>query len=207
MSGKIRAREYYLERLKEMQEPKLRLAEANLRLLAEKERKLDDQMEEIQNAKSEWINEKKEAEKNLENSDSAIKGMLERDFYAEISQRKRGGDPEMIERIGRSQYGIWTQTKNRRKVMVPQLRREGDREFYQNWEIEIEDVRDNAEAYQEWEKYISSGMALEIPHAWTFEKLFTEIERFFDNAPSLEKYGPTRTVYVATGEEYKKAGD
>ena len=199
--SKIQAREYYLEKLKETQEPRKKLAEANLGLILSKERELDDKMQELQDSKAEWINEKKEAEENLSNPDPAILRMLERDFYAEVSQRRRGGDPQINERMGGPQYGIKTQGKNRRKVLVPKRKwTEDNKDYFQNEETEIEEIRDNQGAYEEWLKYMERG--LDIQKDWDFEKLFKEIEKFFNNAPSLDKYGPTRTIFVSTGEEY-----
>jgi hypothetical protein len=203
--SKIQPEEYYLEKLKEVTEPKILLARANLKLLDAREKKLDDQMEEIQVSKAEWLSEKEEAEANLTNPGPAMKRMLERDFYAEVSQRKQGGDPVMRERTGSAQFGIKIQSQNRRKVMIPQLKRDGDREFYQNWETEIEDRRDNEQAYSEWLIYMEKGLL--IQKDWDFKKTFKEIEKFFNNAPSLDRYGPVRTVYAETGLEYRKAGE
>jgi hypothetical protein len=206
MSKKIQAKEFYLEKLKEDVGPNLRLAEANLKLLAEREKGLGDQMAEIQNSKREWMDEKKEAEEKSQNPLPSMKRRLERDFLAEVSQRKGGGDPEMNQRLGGPQFGVRFQNRNRRTVLIPRLQRDGERKFYQNVEVEIEDRRDNEEAFRDWEAYMSSGLASEIPASWDFDKLFEEIEKFFSNAPSIEKYGTARTVYVETGETYSEQG-
>ena len=203
--GKIQAKEFYLARLREGIETKKKLCDSNLRLLAERKKKKEEEIKEIQSAENEWKISRQELIAKLVNPDPEIRKSLERDFRSEVVQRRNGGNPEITKRYGQPEYGIFLRHRDRRKVMVPRLKRDGDRTWYENEETEIEERFSNEEAFQKWEVYMGAG--LDIQPAWTFDKLLKEIERFFENAPSINEYGQSQTVYCEGGQPYQKAGE
>ncbi len=200
-SNLIQCKEFYEKKLNAKMETDIKLSLANLDLLKKKQAKLQSELDDVRAAKAEWENAKREAEEKLRDPDPAIKRWLETDFHREVSLRKRGGDPEMQGRLGEPVYGFKHKSRNRREVLIPKLQRDGDRQWYTNEEVEIVDRKDNQEAFQEWTSYMEKG--LHIDSEWSFDKLFAEIEKFFKNAPDLERYGEAYTVYEKGGELYQ----
>lgn len=202
MTQKIHAREHYEEKLKEAIQGEIKLCNANLKLLTEKANKVERELEELRSTEAEWLTRKKEAEDKILSPDPIIKRMLERDFHGEVALRMRGGDPGLKDRYGEAEYGVKFKHRNRRKVTIPRLKREGERSWYSNEEIEVEERRTNAEAYQEWETYMTRG--LEIKPDWDFDKTFEEIQNFFFNAPDLNRYGTPYEVFVESEQPYQE---
>ena len=203
--SKIETKDFYERKLYEKIETDMKLAGANLQLLEKKASKLRSELEELESAKDEWKQLQNDAEEKRLYPDPWLKKALIVDFRREVSLRMRGGDPEMQERFGRPVYGFWTQNKNRRAVSVPKLVRAGDKTRYQLEDVAIVDRRDNQEAYSEWCSYMEKG--LHIEDSWSFIETFAKIERFFQNAPSLDRYGESYTVYENTGALYQQASE
>ena len=205
MGQKIQEKKFYLQKLKEEVETAIKLSQANLKLLSEKEKKLEEQLKDIRSAMGEWVENKKEAENKLQNPDLEIKRMLTRDFRSEVSLRKNGGDRQMAERYGQVQYGIHLKNRNKHRVTIPRLKRDGERKWYENEEVEIQEECSNEKAFREWEIYMNTN--LDIRPDWDFDTLFEKIEKFFSNVPNIEVYGKPYEVYVIGGQLYQRTGE
>ena len=197
-----RDRKFYLDRLTANSQSEIKLAQANLKLITEKEKKLEVEQKNLQTYKQEWVNSLKESQEKLENPDPIITWQLANDFRSEISLRRRGGDPKLAERYGEPEYGLRSQHGPKRRVLTPRLKRDGERTWYENSEVEIWEERSNIEAFKEWDGYMAGG--LEIDKAWDFDRLTQEVEKFFRNAPSLDRFGEPETVFVEGGEPYQQ---
>ena len=202
MDGEKRDRKFYLDRLTASAQAEIKLCQANLRLITEKEKKLEVEQKNLATYKTEWLNTSTEAEEKLRNPDPIIAWSLANDFRTEVSLRRRGGDPKLTGRYGEPQYGVKYQHGPKRRVMTPRLKRDGDRTWYENEETEIWDTRDNRAAFLEWDKYMSDG--LDIDPKWDFNKLTEEIQKFFSKAPSLDRFGEPETVFVEGGDLYQQ---
>lgn len=202
MDYEKRDKKFYLDKLTENVQADIKLCQANLRLIGEKEKKFEVELKNIQTNKREWMGTLKEAEEKLKNPDPIITWSLANDFRTEVSLRRRGGDSKLTERYGESKYGIKYQHGPKRKVMTPRLRRDGEKTWYENEEVEIWEQRSNREAFLEWDKYMAVG--LEIDKTWDFDKLTEEIEKFFHSPPALDRFGEPETVFVEGGEPYQQ---
>ena len=205
MTQKIQAKEVYLGRLREGIETQKKLCDSNLRLLAERKKKLEEEIKEIQSAQNEWDSSRVELIAKLVNPDPEIRKYLERDFKSKVVEMRNGGDPDLTQRYGTPQFGIFVRHRDRRKVLVPKLKKDGTQTWFENVETEIEERCSNEEAFQKWDTYMGAG--LKIQSDWTFDKLLKEIEKFFENAPRLDEYGETETVYCESGQPYQKASE
>jgi hypothetical protein len=202
MNQENRDKKFYLDRLTESIRGEIGLAQANLRLIGEKEKTIEGQLQTLRDNKKGWEGTLIAAEGKLANPGPIIAWSLANDFRSEVSLRRSGGDPKLTGRYGERQYGIKYQHSAKRKVMTPRLKRDGDRSWYENEESEIWEERSNREAFLEWDSYMARG--LEIDKTWDFDRLTKEIEKFFNKAPSLDKFGEPETVFVEGGEPYQQ---
>jgi hypothetical protein len=205
MTQKILTKEIYLARLREGIETQKKLCDSNLELLKKRKGKLEEEIKEIQSAENEWDSSRVELIAKLVNPDPEIRKYLERDFKSKVVEMRNGGDPDLTQRYGQPQFGIIIRNRNRRKVMIPKLMKDGAERWFENIEVEIEERSSNEIAFEKWDTYMREG--LKIQSDWTFDKLLKEIERFFENAPSIDKYGESQTVYCESGQPYQKAGE
>ncbi len=170
----------------------------HLELLDEKQKKLEKKIEETKDSKAEWI-ATTQGEK-FTNPEGAIKNWLVQDFRSTVSLMKRGGDPDWNARFGYFEYGIRYKHRNEREVIVPREVQDSGQRYFASESRWIWEQRDNQEAYEEWMKYMEKGLL--ISDDWDYDRTLKEIEKFFANAPNLERYSQPYWVFKDSGIRY-----
>jgi len=147
-------------------------------------RKLEDEILEQRLAISENEAEIATIEAKLNNPDEQAKGLLFRDFKGVISNLINGEESQLNAR-----FGLKIQKQGPYIIEKPiSVSRDGKR-VTETRTVAVTKHRNNEEALEKFRTYLREGYNLPIDNL-TFEQLKDGIEKFFNDVPKPDLYGP-----------------
>jgi len=175
MFNHIRESQEYVKEVLEREQNSLRTNQIFVRNLQEKIRKLNSEIQLIEEQIDETNGTIRRQEHAVANPDDGAKKSLMKDFHRETA--------EHINNVS-----IDVNRSAPKKVVRENLKGEA-------YEVTVRECRNNEAAVEEYIMYLRRGLIVDTS-SFTLAETMSEIERFFRSAPNLKRYGETYEIRV-----------